>query len=104
MLEEMGAEMDALKAGLERVGLSVDPFVGNFTKDEAGNVYYLEAFIPWELNPNDENNLRLLFNEEKLRSAIEGIPDRKIKAKCESYLKRLLEAMEEEDLERRIKG
>jgi len=102
MVKKMGAEMGELDLELERIGLSFnidDKNVGNYTKDEKGNVYYLETFKPWETDPANPKELEVLFDEEELREAINGIPDQKTKEKSTQYMERLLALLEEEKQE-----
>lgn len=49
MEREMGSEMQEVDLELERIGLgfSIDPNVANYSSDKAGNVRYLETFMPW---------------------------------------------------------
>lgn len=103
IIEEIGAEMGELDLELERIGLgfNIDPNVGNYTKDKTGNVYYLETFKPWQVDPINPEELEMLFGEEELREAIDSIPDQKAKKKCTRYLERLLFLLEEEKQELR---
>ncbi|MDP3726309.1 MAG: hypothetical protein Q8R36_03880 [bacterium] len=99
--EEMGAEIGKLDLELERIGLSfsIDGNIGNYTKDEKGDVYYLETFKPWQVDPVNLKELEVLFNEEELREAIGGISDQEVKEKCTQHLERLLVLLEEEKQE-----
>ncbi|TRZ80014.1 hypothetical protein D4R86_05055 [bacterium] len=101
MIEEMGAGMGEVDLELERIGLgfNIDSNVGNYTKDEAGNVYYLETFKPWQADPVNPKELEVLFDEDELRGAIEDISDQETKEKCTHYLERLLALLEEEKQE-----
>ncbi|SRR6266481_5819965 len=103
IIKELGPEMRKLDLELERIGFgfNIDPNVGNYTKDEAGNVYYLEAFKPWRADAADEGEIEILFDEEALRDAIEGLVDPGVKEKCNNYLERLLALLEEEKREMR---
>lgn len=98
IVDDMGAEMHELDLKLEQIGLgfNIDPFVGNYTKDEAGNVHYLETFKPWQVDVVNKKDLEVLFNEESLRSAIEEISDPGTKEVCLQYLERLLTLLAEE--------
>lgn len=101
ILEEIGGGMGKLDLELERIGLgfNIDGNVGNYTKDEAGDVYYLETFKPWQVDTVNTRELEILFNEEELREAIGDIPDPATKEKCTRYLERLLTLLEEEKQE-----
>ena len=99
IFKEMGMGMGKLDLELERIGLSfnIDSInLNNYTKDEKGNVYYLETFKPWDINPENPEEFELLFNEEELRKAIDEIPDPKVKEKCTRYLERLLVLFDED--------
>jgi len=101
IIEEIGEKMGELDVELERIGLgfNIDPNVGNYTKDEKGNAYYLETFKPWQRDLVNEKELEILFDEEEMGNAIKREPDRKIREECERYLKRLLVLFEEEKQE-----
>lgn len=101
IVDEMGAGMHELDLKLEQIGLgfNIDPFVGNYTKDEAGNVHYLETFKPWQVDVVNKKDLEILFDEESLRSAIEKISDSGTKEVCLQYLERLLAILAEEKQE-----
>ena len=99
--KEMSAEMSNLTDKLADIGLgfNVDESFGNYTKDEEGNVYYLETFKPWKTDPTNPKKLEILFNEEELRESIEGISDEDVKTKSLKHLERLLALLEEEKQE-----
>ena len=96
--EEVGEGRGKLNSELYRIGLSsnYDVFIANYTKDEAGNVYYLETFRPWKVDPKNQEFKHMLFDEEKLRDAIAGIAEETARKKCERYLERILALAEEE--------
>jgi hypothetical protein len=99
LLQEVTSrEMNDLDLKLERIGLgfNIDSNIGNYTRDEAGNVHYLETFRPWQADIPTPEGLEALFDEEALRTAIDELADPKIKEKCHQYLARLLVLMEEE--------
>lgn len=101
IIDEMGKEMGELTMELSEIGLgfNIDEYVGNYTKDETGNVYYLETFKPWVFNPKNPEDFEVLFDEETMKEAIEGISDQETKEKCMKYFKRLLVLLEEEKQE-----
>jgi len=101
MNEEMSEGIGDLDSELERIGFSfnIDKNIGNYTKDKAGNIYYLETFKPWEVDPTKPEEFELLFNEEELRAAIESIPDQEVKQQSLKYLDRLLVLFEEDKKE-----
>lgn len=103
IIAEMGKGMGELDLELERIGLgfNVDSSLGNYTKDEKGNVYYLESFKPWEIDSGRQKVLEVLFDEKQLRKAIDSIPDQEKKEICSQYLERLLVLLEEENQELR---
>ncbi len=96
--EELGGEMEKLNSELHRIGLvaNIDTTLSNYTKDEKGNVYYLETFKPWQVDSENKEFKYMMFDEEKLRDAIAGIPDEAARKKCERYLDRILALAEEE--------
>jgi hypothetical protein len=98
IMEEQGMAMRDLDGDLEKIGLgfAIDQNVGNYTKNEAGDTYYLETFKPWQADVVDPKEVEVLFDEEALRSAIEEVPDQETKEKCTRYLERLLALLEEE--------
>jgi len=101
IIEEMGEKIGELDLELERIGLgfNVDPNVGNYTKDEKENVYYLETFKPWQPDIVDKKELEILFDEKEMENAIKNEPNQKIREECEGYLNRLLVLFEEEKQE-----
>ncbi|MEA2112769.1 MAG: hypothetical protein U9P50_02235 [Patescibacteria group bacterium] len=101
IIEEMGGEMNKVTNTIADIGLAfnIDENIGNYTKNEAGNVYYLETFKPWEVDLVNPKELEALFDEEELREAIDGISDQKVKEKCTQYLEKLLVLFEEEKQE-----
>ncbi|MFA6552246.1 MAG: hypothetical protein WCT19_01970 [Candidatus Paceibacterota bacterium] len=103
MLEEMGKEMSEVETKLGDIGFgfNIDENAGNYSKDEKGNVYYLETFMPWRTDDLDQSKLELLFGEEDLREAIERLSDQDMKKTCEDYLDRLLELFEEEKIKQK---
>lgn len=98
LMEELGSgPMDTtLKIADVGLGFNVDENIGNFTKDELGNVYYLETFKPWDVNPADPTQLEILFDETMLWQAIECISDPKTKEECSQHLDKLLILLDEE--------
>lgn len=98
MLSEMEPEMIEITSKLESIGLGfvIDENVGNYSKDEAGGVYYLESFKPWAI---DSSGCDVLFDEEALNEAILALPDEAKKEECTRYLDRLLALLEEEKKE-----
>ncbi len=103
IIKEMDGAMTKVDMELERIGLSfnIDANVGNYTKDEAGNVYYLETFKPWQVDVANPKELEVLFDEEEMRIAIDGMADQEAKAECMNHLERLLALLEEERQELR---
>jgi hypothetical protein len=101
IIAEIGDGMNEVDLELSRIGLgfNVDDHVGNYSKNEKGDVYYLETFKPWQFDIVNKNDLEVLFNEEELRDAINAIPDEEIKRKSINYLERLLALMAEEKQE-----
>lgn len=101
VVEEMGKEMRELDEKLEDIGLgfNIDENIGNYTKSETGDVYYLETFKPWEFNPDNPKDFEVLFDEEAMREFILGISDQSVKEKCTQYLDRLLVLLGEEKQE-----
>jgi|SRR3989344_1077545 len=99
--EELGKGLGDIADKLSDLGLafSIDVELQNYTKDEKGNVQYLEAFNPWEVDVVDPNKLEVLFDEEGLREAIGKLPDEGAKKECTSYLERLLILMKEDEQE-----
>ena len=97
--EEMGAEMSEIALKLSDIGLgfNIDENAGNFSKDESGNVYYLEDFNPWQADLANPGELEALFDEETLRGAILKMPDGPAKEQCEGHLERLLVLLAEEE-------
>lgn len=81
------------------LGFNIDENVGNYTKDETGNMHYLESFSPWQADATSPGGLEVLFNEETLRTAIDGIPDQETKKECVKHLGRLMELLAEEQRE-----
>ncbi|MFA6006961.1 MAG: hypothetical protein WC764_04540 [Candidatus Paceibacterota bacterium] len=100
IISEMGAEAGKLDLELERIGLgfSIDSNAGNYTKNEKGDVYYLETFESWWIN-STKKDVEVLFDEEALRDAINALSDEVVKRKSTHYLDRLLVLMEEEKQE-----
>ncbi|MEX2515127.1 MAG: hypothetical protein WD335_03290 [Candidatus Paceibacterota bacterium] len=98
IVEDIGEDMWEVDLELERIGLgfNIEANVGNYSKDNEGNVYYLETFKPWQKDVVDPDDLEVLFNEETLRESIEELSDEKTKEKCRQYLQRLLQLLEEE--------
>ncbi len=105
IIDDMGKKMGELDLELERIGLSfnIDENVGNYTKDEEGNVHYLETFKPWQVNPTNPKELEILFDEEELREAIGSISNQVIKERSTKYLDRLLVLLEEDKQELQAK-
>lgn len=99
MISEMGSGMNDLVAQLADIGLgfNIDENVGNFTKDAKGKVQYLETFKAWEPDVAGSGKLEPLFDEQALRTAIEGIPDDTEKGQCLTYLNRLLKLKQDEE-------
>lgn len=105
IIEEMGTQMGDVDMELERVGFGFsvdDQNVANYTKDEQGNVYYFEEFVPWESGPIPPHGLELLFDREVLVEAIMQVPDPKKREICEADFKELLVLFEEEKKEREV--
>ena len=100
MAEELEPQMGDLDSELGRIGLDfeidLDKNLGNYTKDEQGNVHYLETFKPWQINPLNPPELEIGFDEEVLREAIQDLPDEKTKEQCNRYLERLLTLLKED--------
>lgn len=98
IMKDQGRAMRALDGDLQKIGLDfvIDENVGNYTKNEAGDTYYLETFKPWQANGADPEKFEILFDEEVLREAINGLSDQKTKDECLRYLERLLTLAEEE--------
>ena len=98
IVENIGDGIGEIDQELERIGLgfNIDPNVGNYSKDQEGNVYYLETFKPWQPDVVDVDDLEVLFDEEALRESIEELSDEQTKEKCRQYLERLLQLLEEE--------
>jgi hypothetical protein len=96
--KEMGKSMSEITSKLEEIGLgfNIDENSGNYTKDESGNVYYLETFNPWQADPTNPDGIEILFDTEALETAIEKISDKQTKQNCERYLQRLLILANEE--------
>jgi len=100
MENEYDKESDNVNAELDRIGLPYhDTYLPNYSKDEKGNVYYLETFKPWQNSIYDPSQLICLFNEADLRKAINALAGATEKEKCNSYLDRLLVLYEEEKRE-----
>ena len=99
MVTEMAGGMGELDMKLEKIGLGfgIDEHAESYTKDAKGNVQYLGAFNPWEIDVTDPNKLEVLFDEEGLRGAIEKIPNESVKKECTDYLERLLVLKEEDE-------
>ncbi len=99
--KELGEEGYELIDKLHEFGLgsSIDETFGNYIKDEKGNVRYIETFNPWEKDVVDNKNIRLLFDEEELRGAIESNSDEKVRNQCIKHLERVLTLFEEEKQE-----
>lgn len=97
MQEEMEDEINDVTDKLAEIGFAfnLDENIGNYTKDEKGNVYHLETFVPWGSNPENPKELELLFEKEDLIEAIEKLPEQDKKI-CKSYLNRLMELFEED--------
>ena len=103
-VKELGRGAWDLDLELERIGLGFnvdDKNIANYTKNEKGSVYYLETFKPWRVDDFDKNELKVLFEEEDMRDAIDGLSDQETKEKCLKYLERILELMTEEEKELR---
>jgi len=98
MSEEIGLESEKLNEELGRIGLgsNIDGDWENYTRGESGEVYYLESFTPWQVDHLRPNELKVLFDEEILRGAIEKLTDENAKNICLKYLERLLVLLEEE--------
>lgn len=100
-LKVMRDEIDPNDASfkLEDIGLGfhLDENMGNYTKDKEGNVYYLETFIPWGENIENEKELELFFDKEGLEDAINELPEQEKKI-CTSYYNRLLELFNEDKI------
>lgn len=103
IIEELGGGMNEVTNALADIGLAfnIDENVGNYTKDEEGNVHYLETFKPWEVDVTDSTKLEMLFDKEELFDAINNITDSKIKEQSLKYFARLLTLFEEEENEMR---
>lgn len=101
VIENIGAEMSALDMKLSEIGLgfNIDSTIENYTRDDQGNVRYLESFTPWQVDIVNPKELEVLFDEEALREAIDQVSDEKTKNECLRYLDRLLELLEEERVE-----
>ena len=99
LARELGKEKSELVFALSDLGFgfNIDEYLGNFTKDEKGNVYYLETFSPWQEDV-EPGELEALFDEEVLREAIGQLPDQETRETCMRYLERLLVLFEEEKL------
>ena len=96
-LQEAGRGRWEVDLALSDIGLgfNIDENLGNYTKDDKGDVYYLETFNPWQADV-EPGQLEALFGEEELREAIDGITDQEVKELCIHYLERLLILFEEE--------
>lgn len=102
LIEEMGTSMQEIALKLEDIGLGfgIDENAGNYTKDAAGNVRYLESFLPWRIDPSSPDGLERLFDSEALRSAIRNMPEMDAQQQCEGYLQRLEALVADERQER----
>lgn len=98
VIRDIGKEMSTLDMKLSEIGLgfNIDSTLENYTRDDKGNVHYLESFTPWQVDVVDPKELEVLFDEVALREAIEKVSDEKTKNECLRYLERLLELLEEE--------
>lgn len=105
MQKEMGQEIQDVTMSLSDLGFgfNIDENISNFTKDEEGNVHYLETFKPWDIHAENpkKRGVEVLFGEEELRAAIDAIPDEEEKAKCIGYLERLNALLDEERQEQK---
>lgn len=101
--KELGAEIQELAPRLKHIGLGlgVDTYTANFTKDKKGNAYYLETFKPWEINLPDSGEVEMWFDEKKLRNAIDELSDSATKEKCKRLLERVFALAKEEERELR---
>ena len=99
MQEEMGDEINDVTDKLAEIGFAfnLDENIGNYTKDEKGNVYYLETFVPWGDNIENEKELELFFDKEGLEDAINELPEQEKKI-CTSYYNRLIDLFEEDKM------
>jgi len=106
IVHEMGADMTNIDQALEDIGLgfAVDGNVGNYTKDEKGDTYYLDTFRPWGAGLEDSGMIQLLFDEEMLRGAIDRLEDQATRDRCMVYLERVQVLFVEEQNELREKN
>jgi hypothetical protein len=77
-------------------GFSIDENLGNYTKDEKGNIKYFENLPAWEIVPGRRRTIELAFDKDELSEAIGTIADPYLKGTCEAYLARVLMLFEEE--------
>lgn len=98
VVADIGAEMSEIEMRLSEIGLgfNIDSTIENYTRDDQGNVRYLEPFSPWQVDIVNPKELEVLFDEAALREAIENIPDEKTKNDCLGYFNRLLDLLEQE--------
>ncbi len=96
--KEMGQKINNVTNDLAEIGFAfhLDENAGNYNKDEDGDVKYLETFMPWGINPEQPDELELLFEKDDLEEAISKISDDQQRATCQRYLDRLLVLFEEE--------
>lgn len=98
VVADIGAEMSEIDMRLSEIGLgfNIDTTIENYTRDDQGNVRYLESFTPWQVDIVNPNELEILFEEDSLREAINQLPDEKLRNECLRHLDRLLGLLEEE--------
>jgi len=98
---DLSEEINQLEEDFVRIGIHFDDNAdaGNYTKNEAGNAYYLHTFQPWETSLSNPKEIELTFDEKELRDAIENLPDNTDKNKTLAKLDRLLVLFDEEKQE-----
>jgi len=98
LAKEVLDESLKINSNLKNSGLEVDSTLFNYTKNENGDIYYLESFQPWRNDRTTKFNLVLRFDQEKLRTAINKL-DEGTREQCNNYLDRLLTLVEQEKRE-----
>jgi len=94
-------EMHVVDEELERIGLgfNIDENIGNYSKNEKGDVQYLEPFMPWEAPLVSGYEIELLFDEAELTEAVGELKDETAQKICKNYLERIHALFEEEKKE-----
>jgi len=90
------SDEDVVELGekIEKLGIrSLDKSALNFTKDNEGNVMYLDSLYAWKLKY--DGSPFLFFNFGKLENAINSLPENNKKT-ATNFLQRLKELYEEE--------